>query len=105
MIAALINISALSVSTSEPVAAFSTNGWFATAPAFVNFYDNSSNNPMQWNWYINGVRFSTDKDATYYFQYPGIYTVKLVVSNSQGSDEISINLEITANSEGGPELL
>ena len=77
----------ISVSTPPyPVANFAIDS--SMSPTF-NFTDLSSNSPNKWEWDF-GVTGATDtvQNPTYTYQYNGVYTVCLKVSNNLASDSI-----------------
>jgi len=80
---------------SQPAAQFSANPVSGCAPLVVSFTDLSSGNPTQWRWDLgNGtVSFLRNPSVTYFN--PGTYAVKLVATNSNGSDSIFKNAFIT----------
>jgi len=85
-----------------PVAGFTADHVAGTSPLTVQFTDHSANSPASWAWDFNddGVTDSTQQNPTYTFTSPGVYTVKLTVTNAAGSDdEIKIGY-ITVNPEG-----
>ena len=69
-----------------PVADFITFGSTGTAPFTVYFEDTSSNFPNSWEWDFenNGSIDSTNKNPSYTYTTPGIYSVKLTVTNPNG---------------------
>jgi len=77
-----------------PVADFTANATTITVGGSVTFTDLSSNNPTSWNWQFavgepSGTctpATSTLQNKTVVYNTPGIYTVKLTVSNAYGSD-------------------
>jgi PKD repeat protein len=73
-----------------------TNGYI---PLEVNFIDQSSNNPISWEWDFenDGIIDSYIQNPAYTYSEAGIYTVLLTVSNGTNTDtEIKVNY-ITAN--------
>lgn len=71
-----------------PVANFSSNTQSGCAPLAVAFTDQSSGNPTEWNWEFSNGTLSNDKNPTVSFATPGTYSVKLVVRNANGIDQI-----------------
>ena len=55
---------------------------------WVQFYDDSTNNPTSWVWYINGYWYSNLQSPTILFNYPGYYSVQLYSSNARGESNI-----------------
>jgi PKD repeat protein len=86
----------------QPKAAFSATPLTGCSPLVVYFTNNSVGSPTQWRWDLgNGVTsFLQNPSATYVN--PGKYTVKLVVSNAQGTDSVIKNEYITVYA--APEL-
>ncbi len=80
-----------------PVAEFTGNPVSGTAPLTVNFTDQSTNNPVSWQWNFGDGSTSTQQNPQHTYQNAGTYTVALTVTNSHGSDtETKTNyIEIT----------
>jgi PKD repeat protein len=93
----LWEVDAYSAPTSAPVAAFSANSTTVCVGTTVNFYDNSTNLPSTWNWTLSGGSPASSSlqspSATY--TAVGTYPVKLVVSNSAGSDSLTSTNYVT----------
>lgn len=72
-----------------PDADFSASQTEGCAPFTVNFSDNSENDPISWQWDIDndGDVDYTSENPTHTYTTPGTYTVKLTVSNTNGSDD------------------
>lgn len=67
----------------------------ACSPLIVNFQDQSTGNPTSWFWdFGNGATATLQNPSTTYFT-PGIYTVKLTVTNAQGSNTLTRTQYIT----------
>lgn len=60
-----------------------TNG---TKPLSVNFLDQSTKNPTNWNWNFGDGKTSIQQNPNHIYQNAGNYTVELTVSNNFGSD-------------------
>jgi PKD repeat protein len=75
----------------KPVANFSAGNTNVTVGSYVYFYDNSTNYPTSRKWTFEGGTPSTSTYSSPSIRYntPGIYSVKLVVSNAGGSDSIT----------------
>ena len=71
-----------------PVANFTANVRTGCAPLAVTFTDQSSGNPTEWNWEFSNGTLSNVKNPTVAFSAPGTYSVKLVVRNANGIDQI-----------------
>ncbi len=76
-----------------PVAKFYGNPTQGMAPFSVSFIDTSNNSPTSWQWDFdnNGSIDSTSQNPTHVYTTAGIYNVRLVVSNADGSDELLQN--------------
>ena len=77
--------------TQAPTANFEANYTFIQPGESVNFIDYSTGNPYIWNWEFTGGNPPTSMmqnptDITY--ANPGLYPVKLTVSNNFGADEL-----------------
>lgn len=72
-----------------PVAGFHCNPTQGNAPFTVHFIDTSSNNPTSWQWDFdnNGSIDSSVQNPTHTFTSAAIYSVRLVASNADGSDD------------------
>ena len=87
--------------TSAPIATFSANTTTGAAPLTVSFTDNSTEYPISWEWDFGDGGTSTEQNPTHTYQKAGKYTVKLTVSNDQGSDTKTKTDYITVNSGSG----
>jgi PKD repeat protein len=78
---------------SPPLASFSIGGGSEIcAGGLLNFTDQSTNNPSQWQWTFEGGSPTTStlqNPTNVQFSAPGTYTVALTVSNSGGSNTTS----------------
>ncbi|MCB2222361.1 MAG: S8 family serine peptidase [Bacteroidetes bacterium] len=56
----------------------------------VQFTDLSGNNPTNWEWFFEGgtPETSTEQDPVIFYDIPGEYYVKLIVTNSYGADTL-----------------
>ena len=72
----------------NPVANFTSNVTSGCAPLAVTFTDQSTGNPTEWNWEFSNGTLSTARNPTVSFSAPGSYSVKLVVRNANGVDQI-----------------
>ena len=70
----------------EPVAEFTGNPTYGTAPLGVNFTDQSANSPASWQWNFGDGGTSTQQNPSHIYDSAGTYTVELLVSNGYGSD-------------------
>ena len=70
-------------------AEFTSNVRSGCPPVIVTFHDLTTGNPTNWEWTLgNGSTSILQEPVTTYFD-PGVYTVKLVVSNAGGADSIT----------------
>lgn len=74
------------VVTGPPVAEFTANLTSGSAPLTVNFTDQSTNNPITWQWNFGDGGTSTQQNPVHTYNAFGDYTVSLSVSNSYGAD-------------------
>jgi PKD repeat protein len=80
-----------------PVAGFSANQTSGCAPFEVQFSDQSSQSVTSWLWTFEGGNPATSTDENPIVQYlvPGVYDVKLIVSNPVGIGELELLDHIT----------
>lgn len=81
-----------------PVADFTANTTTVSAGGNVTFTDQSIYNPTTWTWTFNGgtpSSYSGQAPGAVQYNTPGTYDVKLVVSNTNGSDSITKTNYIT----------
>jgi PKD repeat protein len=76
-----INVTA----SQKPVADFWGSPKSGNLPLNVVFTDTSKGAPTAWNWNFGDGTYSTVKSPTHTYSAPGIYTVKLTVSNTAGT--------------------
>ncbi|MCQ8894126.1 MAG: PKD domain-containing protein [Methanolinea sp.] len=69
-----------------PVADFSANRTTGSAPLAVQFRDLSSGYPSSWLWTFGDGMTSTEQSPVHVYSMPGVYTVRLTVTNSAGTD-------------------
>jgi len=75
----------------KPVADFRADSTYIYAGESHNFYDQSSFQPVSWQWSFEGGQppVSTEQNPqNIIYNTPGIYEVKLIASNSSGTDTI-----------------
>ena len=72
----------------SPVADFVSNTTYGEAPLTVMFMDMSTGFPTSWAWDVqnDGTNESYTQNYVYTYTTPGLYSVKLTVSNPNGSD-------------------
>lgn len=76
----------------KPVADFRSSGRDITTSQTINFYDQSSYSPTSWSWTFAGGTPSSSvsqNPAGISYSAAGVYEVKLVATNSYGSDTIA----------------
>jgi gliding motility-associated-like protein len=73
----------------NPVANFTSSVTTGCAPLVVTFTDQSTGNPKFWNWEFGNGQLSTVQNPTIVYGDPGVYTVRLVVRNADGTDGIT----------------
>lgn len=84
----------------KPVAKFSASDSTLCAFDCINFTDSSTNNPTQWLWTFYGANPLTStvqNPATVCYLNSGRFGVRLVVSNSYGSDTLTVDSLINVN--------
>lgn len=81
--------------TIPPSAAFTSNQTTAACPASIQFTDASTNIPQSWLWNFGDGQTSTQQNPLHAYSQPGSYTVKLVVTNTLGSDSLTQTNYIT----------
>ncbi|MFC1736678.1 PKD domain-containing protein [Candidatus Hydrogenedentota bacterium] len=86
----------------QPSCYFVVDAQSGPAPLLVNFGDCSFGFPDAWEWDFNndGTVDSYEASPTYEYTQTGIYTVKLTVSNSHGTDSYTRINHVTV-SQGG----
>ncbi len=86
--------------TSPPQANFSSSTDL-TCSGYVQFSDSSLFEPSSWNWNFGDGTSSTSRNPLHFYQQPGLYTVKLTVSNAFGSDSLIIPNMVTVTGSNG----
>ncbi|HPQ75772.1 MAG TPA: PKD domain-containing protein [Methanoregulaceae archaeon] len=81
-----------------PVASFYGEPTEGTAPLLVQFTDTSDGNPKKWLWQFGDGSYSFQQNPYHLYRNPGIYTVKLTVTNSAGSDTVTMTDYIVVTS-------
>ena len=71
-----------------PIANFTSNTRSGCAPLAVTFTDQSSGNPTEWIWEFSNGTLANVRNPVVSFSTPGTYSVKLVVRNADGIDQI-----------------
>lgn len=80
-----------------PVAGFTANATSGTAPFTVRFTDTSAGSPTSWTWSFGDGATSELENPAHTYSSPGTYTVRLVASNSGGSNSETKVYYITVN--------
>ncbi len=80
-----------------PTAVFTTNVTSGTAPLAVKFTDQSTGSPTTWSWDFNndGATDSTLQNPSYTYPAAGVYTAKLTVTNTAGSNFVTHEITVT----------
>jgi PKD repeat protein len=88
----------LEVEAAGPTANFTADPTAGAAPLTVYFRDTSTNGPSGWEWDFDddGSVDSTEQHPTHTYNQAGVYSVRLRVSNTGGSDELRKEDLITA---------
>ncbi|KKG11946.1 hypothetical protein EO98_08395 [Methanosarcina sp. 2.H.T.1A.6] len=86
-----------------PVADFSSNVTSGNAPLDVSFADKSTGTPTAWNWDFGDGANSEVQSPVHTYSLAGTYTVKLTVSNPNGTDSKTGAINVLQNSEPVPE--
>ena len=87
-----------------PTANFTATPLSGNAPLTVVFTDTSTGSPTGWSWDFtnDGVYDSTEQNPTHIYSGVGTYSVKLRVTNAQGSDTETKSAYITVVTAGMP---
>ena len=94
----------------KPVANFTLSPDRGCIPFDVQFTDASTSLPTSWAWDFDndGVIDDTTENPVYTYSTPGIYSVRLIVSNVNGSDTLTrinaIQAYASPTADAGPDL-
>ena len=88
--------------SSVPVADFTGNPLNGDAPLTVNFIDESTNDPTNWQWDFGDGNTSMNQNPDHTYQEAGKYTITITVSNEYGSDSETKTDYINVGSSGVP---
>jgi PKD repeat protein len=77
------------LSNDPPIAQFTENNHFIFPGDSIQFTDLSLFAPYNWHWWLGDGETSTSEDPVHYYEEPGIYSVKLNVTNHFGSDSLT----------------
>ncbi len=83
-----------------PAADFSTNASNGFAPLSLQFNDNSENS-TEWGWDFGDGSCSSEQNPVHTYSSAGNYTVDLIVSNANGTDSMTSEINVK-NSPIGP---
>jgi PKD repeat protein len=74
-----------------PIAMFRSDSTVIRFGGSIHFYDLSAGIPTSWNWTFDGgsPANSNIQNPVITYSTPGLYTVKLIVSNSHGTDSLT----------------
>jgi gliding motility-associated-like protein len=88
-------LSAFASQAQAPVAAFSSSVTEGCASLAVAFKDESTGGPKFWNWDFGNGQLSNLQNPVVVYTTPGVYTVRLVVRNSNGINSVTKTNYIT----------
>ncbi|WP_440945625.1 PKD domain-containing protein [Methanosarcina sp. T3] len=80
---------AVSGVSAVPVSKFSASLTSGKAPLTVSFTDQSTGSPTAWKWFFGDGNNSTDKNPVHKYNESGLYSVRLTVSNANGSNTLT----------------
>lgn len=83
-----------------PKADFSASPRDGESPLTVRFSDKSTSSPTSWSWSFGDGGTSTEQNPSHTYLRPGIYTVKLKVSNNAGTNGLSKSGYIVVSDSG-----
>jgi PKD repeat protein len=83
------------VTSSSPVASFTASPKYGRAPLMVNFADQSTGSPTAWSWNFGDGYTSQLKNPTHTYSTVGTYTVRLTVSNENGTSSKTSRITVT----------
>ncbi|MFC2090711.1 FISUMP domain-containing protein [Bacteroidota bacterium] len=86
-----------------PVAAFTSSDTSISEGDFVQFTDQSTNEPTNWDWDFGDGGTSNEQNPSHTYTTAGVYDVSLIISNTAGTDTLKIPEYITVNTSGGGE--
>ena len=85
----MITISSEEPEPNLPVADFSASPTSGKIPMKVQFTDTSTGTPKKWKWDFGDGATSTKQNPTHKYSKAGVYTVKLTVTNTAGSNSVT----------------
>lgn len=87
--------------TLPPVANFQSAS-AQSCNGYIQFFDNSENNPTQWLWEFGDGQTSTQQNPLHQYPFAGIFNVKLKVWNNYGVDSLFVPGFAIINGLEGP---
>ncbi len=87
-----------------PVPNFTATPTTGCSPLNVQFTDQSTGNPVFWNWDLGNGQLSTVQNPVATYTTPGTYTITLVVRNASGINSITKTDYITVNPSPSPDF-
>ncbi len=100
-------VDAAACAVASPIANFSATPLSGCAPLTVTFTDLSAENPTSWQWDIdnNGTTDYTTQNPTHIYSTNGSYSIKLIATNSSGTDtrikNNYVNVQAVPNANAG----
>jgi PKD repeat protein len=94
--------------TSKTAASFITSPTSFCQSSCLSFIDQSTNNPVSWQWLFPGASpstFSLQNPTNICYNTPGMYDVTLMVSNAYGSDTLTLTNYITVYPTPSPPII
>jgi gliding motility-associated-like protein len=91
----LLFIAPLLALCQAPAARFTSDVVSGCSPIVVSFTDQSTNNPTGWRWDLGNGTISIAKNPVTTYIQAGHYEIKLIATNSNGSDTLISNSYIT----------
>ncbi len=88
----------------EPGAAFTANQTNVETGTNINFTDQSTGDPIAWNWDFGDGTTSTDQNSSHIYNNAGTYTIELSVENDYGSDTETKTNYITVSEAGSAPI-
>ncbi len=98
---AMVKVNSGNCQIASPIANFSGTPLIGCNSLSVTFTDLSSSSPTGWNWTFTGgvpATFSGQFPPAVNYSTPGVYNVRLVVTNASGNDTMVKNAYVTVNS-------
>ncbi len=82
-----------------------TSDFTTTCTGVINFLDQTTNSPTNWLWDFGDGTISTLQDPTHTFVNNGTYSVKLIATNTIGTDSLIQIDYITVDHPSGPTVV